>query len=52
MTRISGVVHIRGRYILAESGDAKHDPFRKLVLQLLEVCCVVVPQCRPRISLF
>ena len=36
VTRSGGVVHIRGRYILAELGDAKHDPFRRLVLQLLE----------------
>ena len=32
-----GVVHIHGRYILAELGDAKHDPFRRVFLQLLEV---------------
>jgi len=43
MLRAKGVVYIRGRYILAELGDAKHDPFRKLVLQLLEARSVATP---------
>ena len=30
-------LHIRGRYMLSRSGDSRQDPFRTLVLQILQV---------------
>lgn len=36
-------LHVRGRYMLSRCGDNRQDPFRTLVLDILQVCTFDIP---------